>query len=160
MQVAYACLPQRGSIRVANCIKRHIQLQKEGRKITHHSSRLGLIGWTGSIQIIKTIHHKMCNTNNVQLPHELLHGHNVCTKQSRISVPNRLQGRALKDKEIFYWGRGAPHAWHMHGAIWHLEPSAPPMMSACLLLQIAPKPLSELPGKACTWNDGLIITSA
>ncbi len=25
----------------------------------------------------------MCNTNNVQLPHELLHGHNVCTKQSR-----------------------------------------------------------------------------
>ena len=74
--------------------------RKEGRKITHHSSRLGLIGWTGSIQIIKTIHHKMCNTNNVQLPHELLHGHNVCTKQSRISVPNRLQGRALKDKGI------------------------------------------------------------
>ena len=71
---------------------------KEGRKITHHSSRLGLIGWTGSIQIIKTIHHKMCNTNNVQLPHELLHGHNVCTKHSRISVPNRLQGRALKHK--------------------------------------------------------------
>jgi hypothetical protein len=44
---------------------------KEGRKITHHSSRLGLIGWTGSIQIIKTIHHKMCNTNNVQLPVKL-----------------------------------------------------------------------------------------
>jgi hypothetical protein len=60
---------------------------KEGRKITHHSSRLGLIGWTGSIRIIKTIHHKLCNTNNVQLPNELLHGHNVCTKQSRISVP-------------------------------------------------------------------------
>jgi hypothetical protein len=48
------------------------------------SSRLGLIEWTGSIQIIKKIHHKMCNTNNVQLPHELLHGHNVCTKQLRI----------------------------------------------------------------------------
>jgi hypothetical protein len=71
--------------------------EMEGRKITHHSSRLGLIGWTGSIQIFKTIHHKMCNTNNVhwQLPHELLHellhGHNFGTKQSRISVPNRLR---------------------------------------------------------------------
>ncbi len=40
----------------------------------------------------------MCNTNNVQLPHELLHRHNGCTKQPRISVPNRLQGRALKHK--------------------------------------------------------------
>jgi hypothetical protein len=73
--------------------------QKEGRKEDYTSLQPpGLIGWTGSIQIIKTIHHKMCNTNNVQLPHELLHGHNVCTKQSRISVPNRLQGRALKHK--------------------------------------------------------------
>jgi hypothetical protein len=93
-----------GCARPRCCCKVHakdcapLHLKTEGRKITHHSSRLGLIGWTSSIQIIKTIHHKMCNTNNVQPPHELLHGHNVCTKHSRISVPNRLQGRALKHK--------------------------------------------------------------
>ena len=95
------CLAATGGRHAQNSLYPGIALQL-GRKITHHSSRLGLIGWTGSIQIIKTIHHKMCNTNNVQLPHELLHGHNVCTKQSRISVPNRLQGRALKHKVALF----------------------------------------------------------
>jgi hypothetical protein len=40
----------------------------------------------------------MCNTHNVQLPYELLHGNDVCTKQPKISVPKKLQNRALKDK--------------------------------------------------------------
>ena len=42
----------------------------------------------------------MCNTHNVQLPHKLLHGHDVRTKQSRVSVPKNLQSRALKDKLV------------------------------------------------------------
>ncbi len=31
--------------------------------------------------MIKTIHHMMCNTYNVQLPHELLHGQDVRIKE-------------------------------------------------------------------------------
>jgi hypothetical protein len=79
--------------------------------ITNHFSRLGLIGWTGSIQIIITIHHKLCNTNNVQLPHELLHGHNVGATQPRRYVLNRLLGRALNKVALIPSGLlGTTHA--------------------------------------------------
>ncbi len=53
--------------------------RKEGRKLRIHinsgASRPwpGLIGCTDSIQVIKTIYDKMCSTDNIQLPHELLH---------------------------------------------------------------------------------------
>jgi hypothetical protein len=130
--------------------------RKEGRKITHHSSRLGLIGWTGSIQIIKTSI-TICATPTMSNCHM-----NCC--MVTMSAPNnpgylsRIDCKAGHSKTRESNTGGGAH--HMHGAIWHLEPSAPAMMSACLLLQIAPKALSELPGKACTWIDGLIITSA
>ncbi len=71
---------------------------KEGRKLHINSSRPGLIGCTDSIQVIKTIHDKVCNTDNIQLPHELLHGLNGGSKQSRILVPNGLHSRALKNQ--------------------------------------------------------------
>jgi hypothetical protein len=42
----------------------------------------------------------IATTHNVQLPHELLHGrdHNCRTRQIKVSVPKKLQGRALTDK--------------------------------------------------------------
>ncbi len=69
---------------------------REGRrKITHHSSRLGPIGRTGSIQIVKNSY-KKCATRTMSNYHT--NCCMVCTKQPRKSVPNRLQGRALKHK--------------------------------------------------------------
>ena len=32
----------------------------------------------------------MCNTDNVQLPHELVHGHDGRTKQPRVSIPKEI----------------------------------------------------------------------
>ena len=42
--------------------------RKEGRKTHINSRRQALIGCTDSIQVIKTIHDKVCNTDNIQLP--------------------------------------------------------------------------------------------
>ena len=48
------------------------EFQKEGRKKYYIcSSRLGLIRWD-IIQHVKAVHHKVSNTSDVQLPHELL----------------------------------------------------------------------------------------
>ena len=51
--------------------------------------------------MIKTIHDKMSNPQNVRLPHELLHGLDASSKQSRIPVPQGLHGRALEDHMTF-----------------------------------------------------------
>ncbi len=79
-------------------LSRRKEGRKEGRSLHINSSRPGLIGCTDSIQVIKTVHDKVCNTDNIQLPHELLHGLNASggTIQSRILVPNGLHSRALK----------------------------------------------------------------
>ena len=57
--------------------------RKEGRKYYICSSRLGLIRWD-IIQHVKAVHHKMSNTSDVQLPHELLHCASTIGKQCSI----------------------------------------------------------------------------
>ena len=95
---------------------------KEGRKDYICSSRLlGLIRWYDRfrsdqrIQQIKAILDKVRYTNDILLPHELLHGASAIHKQSSILVPHTLQSRALEDHVAFdpncrhkRWARGAP----------------------------------------------------
>ena len=58
---------------------------KEGRKYYICSSRLGLIRWD-IIQHVKAVHHKVSNTSDVQLPHELLHRASTIGKQCSILI--------------------------------------------------------------------------
>ena len=67
---------------------------KEGRKYYICSSRLGLIRWD-IIQHVKAVHHKVSNTSDVQLPHELLHCASTIGKQCSILITHSLQSRAL-----------------------------------------------------------------
>ena len=79
----------------------------EGRKDYICSSRLGLIRWYDRfrsdrrIQQVKAILDKVRYTNDILLPHELLHGASAIHKQSSILVPHTLQSRALKDHVAF-----------------------------------------------------------
>lgn len=70
---------------------------KEGREGKVHitSSHLRLIGCSVSIQIVKPIHDEMCNMDNVQPLYKLLHGLNMCAKQSKMLIPSMLQNWAL-----------------------------------------------------------------
>ena len=67
---------------------------KEGRKDYICSSRLGLIRWYDRfrsdrrIQQVKAILDKVRYTNDILLPHELLHGASAIHKQSSILVPH------------------------------------------------------------------------
>ena len=72
------------------------QGRKEGSKYYICSSRLGLIRWD-IIQHVKAVHHKVSNTSDVQLPHELLHCASTIGKQCSILITHSLQSRALKD---------------------------------------------------------------
>ena len=47
---------------------------------------------------IKTIHNVVCHPHNVLLPHKQLHGTLNRAEQSRVTIPHRLHGRALKDQ--------------------------------------------------------------
>ena len=53
------------------------------------------------IQQVKAILDKVRYTNDILLPHELLHGASAIHKQSSILVPHTLQSRALKDHVAF-----------------------------------------------------------
>lgn len=49
------------------------------------------------MHVVKTIHDKILgNHNSIQLPHELEHVLNVCTKYSLILCPQEVQGRTFK----------------------------------------------------------------
>ena len=81
--------------------------RKEGRKDYICSSRLGLIRWYDRfrsdrrIQQVKAILDKVRYTNDILLPHKLLHGASAIHKQSSILVPHTLQSRTLKDHGSF-----------------------------------------------------------
>ena len=53
------------------------------------------------IQQVKAILAKVRYTNDILLPHELLHGASAIHKQSSILVPHTLQSRTLKDHVAF-----------------------------------------------------------
>ena len=48
------------------------------------------------MQEVKAVHDKVRNGHNIQLPNKLADSDNTGPKQGSISVPNRLQGRALE----------------------------------------------------------------
>ena len=52
------------------------------------------------------------HTNDILLPHELLHGASAIYKQCSILVPHTLQSRALKDHVAF-----VPNLELLHGAL-------------------------------------------
>ena len=56
---------------------------------------------TGASSRSKAILDKVRYTNDILLPHELLHGASAIHKQSSILVPHTLQSRALKDHVAF-----------------------------------------------------------
>jgi hypothetical protein len=43
-----------------------------------------------ALKYIETIHHKMCNTDSVLLPHELLHGHNLPHQTTQGTCPEDI----------------------------------------------------------------------
>ena len=102
--IAFGCWQDLNSLTVVSVLPCSLG-RKEGGKYHIYSSRLGLIQSRHILikpehRALKAILDRVCYTNEILLPHELLQGTSAIHKKCSLLIPHTLRGTALKDHGV------------------------------------------------------------